>query len=123
MVTAYSEWYTEIVKFLTTQQLPNDWSKEERRKVRVNNRHFTVVGNRLFRLGTDGVLRRYVAAMELPAILEVWHDSAYSGDFSGQLTGQNILKSGFFWPTLFSDAHAHVKKCDACQRYARNDLR
>ena len=27
-----------------------------------------------------------------------------------------VLQSGFFWPTLFKDAHHHVLKCDQCQR-------
>ena len=59
---------------------------------------------------------------EVPAILEACHDSACGGHFSGRLTGQKILRAGYYWPTLFADATAHVKKCDACQRYARNDL-
>ena len=27
-----------------------------------------------------------------------------------------MLQSGFYWPTLFKDAHEHVQKCDSCQR-------
>ena len=123
VVTAYPEWYAGIVEFLTTQQSPDDWSKEERRKVRVNSRKLAVVGHRLFRRGADGVLRRCVAATEVPAILEACHDSACGGHFSEQLTGQKILRAGCYWPSLFWDAHEHVNKCHACQCYARNDLR
>jgi hypothetical protein len=115
-------WYNHISEFLATQQLPTDLSKEERRKVRVNSRHFALLGGRLYRRGIDGILRRCVDASEIPAILAACHDSACGGHFSGQLTGQKILRAGYYWPTLFRDAHAHVKKCDACQRYARNDL-
>lgn len=61
--------------------------------------------------------------VEVPTILVVCHDSTCGGYFSCQLTGKNILKACYFWPTLFKDAHDHVKKCDACQRYARNDFR
>ena len=60
---------------------------------------------------------------EVSDILTSCHDSACGGHFSGQLTGQKILRTRYFWPTLFKDSHAHVRKCDACQRYARNDLR
>ena len=60
---------------------------------------------------------------EVPDILTSCHDSACGGHFSGQLTGQKILRAGYFWPTMFKDSHAYVRKCDACQRYARNDLR
>jgi hypothetical protein len=123
VITAHPEWYAGIVEFLTTQQLPSEWSKEEKRKMRVNSKNFALVGHRLFRRGTDGVLRRCVAATEVPAILEACHDIACGGHFLEQFTGQKILRAGYFWPSLFRDAHAYVRKCDVCQRYARNDLR
>jgi hypothetical protein len=56
LVTTQPTWYSGIVEFLTTQQLPPDLTKEERRKIRVNSRHFMVLGNRLYRRGVDGVL-------------------------------------------------------------------
>ena len=43
--------------------------------------------------------------------------------FFGQLTGQKVLRAGYFWSIIFLDVQEYVKKCDACQRYARNDLR
>ena len=43
--------------------------------------------------------------------------------FFGQLTGQKVFRAGYFWPTIFLDVQEYVKKYDACQRYARNDLR
>ena len=81
------------------------------------------MGNRLFRRGADGILWRYISKTEVESILVACHDSACGDHFSGQLTGQKILRAGYFWPTLFQDAHEYVKNCDACQRYARNDLR
>jgi hypothetical protein len=56
LVTTQPTWYSGIVEFLITQQLPEDLTKEERRKIRVNSRHFTVLGNWLYRRGIDGVL-------------------------------------------------------------------
>ena len=123
VVTTYPEWYAKIVEFLTTQQLPDDWSKEERCKVRVNSQKFAVVGHPLFKRDADGVLCQCVAATEVPTILEACHDSACGSHFSGQLTSQKILSVGYYWLSLFRDGHGHVRKCDVCQRYARNDLR
>ncbi|XP_070040309.1 uncharacterized protein [Nicotiana tomentosiformis] len=34
----------------------------------------------------------------------------------GAMLGGIMEQSSFFWPTLFKDAHAFVKKCDQCQR-------
>ena len=64
-----------------------------------------------------------MSQVEVPDILEACHYSACDGHFSGQLTGQKILRAGYFWPILFKDSHDYVKKCDACQMYARNDFR
>ena len=110
------------MEFLTIQKLPEVWTKEKWRKVTDNNRHFAVVGHRLFRKEADGLLRRCMSKVEVPSILEACHDSACERHFSGQLTGQKILRTGYFWPTLFKDLHDYVKRCDACQRYAKNDL-
>jgi len=38
------------------------------------------------------------------------------GHFGAIKTVAKVLQSGFYWPTLFKDAYAHVKACDACQR-------
>ena len=91
--------------------------------VRVNGQHFLLMDNRLFRRGTDEILRRCVSKAEVQPILVACHDSACGGHFLGQLTRQKILRVGYFWPTLFQDAHEYVRKCDAYQRYTRNDLR
>ena len=93
-------------------------TKEARKKVRANSRHFAVVGHRLVKRGANELLSRCVSQAEVPSILVACHNSACEGHFSCQLTGQKILKTGYLWPTLFKNAHDHVRKCNA-----RNDLR
>jgi hypothetical protein len=115
-------WYEYIAQFLSTQQYPEGLDKNERRKIRVNNTHFALIAGKLYRRGVDGILRRCVLYEEVPDILEACHDSTCGIHFSGWLTGQKILQARYFWPTLFQDAENHTKACDACQRYARNDL-
>ena len=91
LVIARPLWYSEIVEFLTTQQLPPELPKEERRKIQVNSRQFVVLRNRLYRRGLDGVLRQCVLEGEIDVILSTCPDSACGGQFSSQLTGQKIL--------------------------------
>ncbi|KAE8694437.1 hypothetical protein F3Y22_tig00110783pilonHSYRG00231 [Hibiscus syriacus] len=38
------------------------------------------------------------------------------GHFGGSRTAAKVLQSGFYWPSLFKDAHAFYKACDRCQR-------
>ena len=49
-------------------------------------------------------------------ILRDCHSTAYGGHYGGEKTTARILQAGFFWPTLFKDAHQFVLKCDRCQR-------
>ena len=38
------------------------------------------------------------------------------GHFGGKRIAAKVLQSGFYWPTLFNDAHQFVSTCDKCQR-------
>lgn len=121
-ITVTPTWDTSIFEFLSTQKFPEHLDANGRRKVRVNSRHFAIIANRLYRRGIDGVLRRCVSEPETSKILVACHDGTCGGHFSGRLTAQKILRAGYFWPTMFRDAHRYAHRCDACQRYARNDL-
>ena len=118
VVTITPDWYAGIMKFLTTQQYSDNWIKEVRRKVRVNNRHFAVIGNRLLR-EADGILKRLLSEVKIPDILEGCHDSVWGGHFFGQLTGQKVFRAGYFWPTLFKNSYDYVRKCDVCEGMLR----
>jgi hypothetical protein len=34
-----------------------------------------------------------------------------------------ILRAGYYWPTLFRDAHAYARKCESCQVSTGNEKR
>ena len=44
------------------------------------------------------------------------HDGPTGGHFSRDTTAHKILRAGYYCPTLFKDAHAHVRKCNIYQR-------
>ena len=115
-------WYSYIAEFLSTQAFPATLDWNERCKIQVNSTNFAIITNKLYWRGIDGILRRCVDYTKVSNILEACHDSACGGYFSRRLTGQKILRAGYYWPTLFADVEAYAKKCDACQRYAWNDL-
>jgi hypothetical protein len=67
-----------------------------------------MIGHMLFKKEVDGLLRRCVSEVKIPSILAAYHDSACGGHFFDQLTGQKILRAGYFWPTLFKDIHDYI---------------
>ena len=109
-------WYSYITEFLSTQVFPTNLDRNKRCTIRVNST------NKLYQRGIDDILRRCVDYTKVPDILEACHNSACGGHFLGRLTGQKILRASYYWPTLFAYAEAYARKCDACQRYAQNDL-
>ena len=44
------------------------------------------------------------------------HSLECGGHFGGNRTVSKVLQSGFYWPSLFKDAHAFVSTYDKCQR-------
>ena len=62
------------------------------------------------------MLRRSVPKEEQHDILYHFHASSCGGHFGGNRTITKVLQCGFFWPTLFNDAHDFYKACDRCQR-------
>eukprot|EP00253_Pinus_taeda_P036090 PITA_36090 len=50
---------------------------------------------------------------------EELHDRPAGGHYAGDATAHKILHAGYYWPTLFKDAHNYVRKCQICQTTAR----
>nr|XP_033511112.1 uncharacterized protein LOC117275880 [Nicotiana tomentosiformis] len=62
------------------------------------------------------MIRRFIPEIEQSSVLQACHASPYGGHFGGVRTAAKVLESGFYWPTLFKDAHFWVKSYDECQR-------
>ncbi|GJX73813.1 reverse transcriptase domain-containing protein [Tanacetum coccineum] len=41
------------------------------------------------------------------------------GHYSANLTAKKVFDVGFFWPTIYRDAHTMIKSCDTCQRQGK----
>ena len=70
----------------------------------------------LYKHCSDGIYRRCVAETEIPDILFQCHGSDYAGHFATFKTVSKIFQAGFWWPTMFRDAHALIAQCNICQR-------
>ena len=62
------------------------------------------------------MLRRCSPEEEIYSILTHCHALACGENFGENRTATKALESGFYWPTLFKDAHHFVSTCDKCQR-------
>ena len=80
---------------------------------------YLLIDNVLFRRNSDGVLLRCLDKDETDVILKELHSGPAGGHFGGETTAHKILRVGYYWPTLFQDSYAFVRKCQECQLVAR----
>nr|GEX55842.1 reverse transcriptase domain-containing protein [Tanacetum cinerariifolium] len=69
------------------------------------------------------VIRRCVHEKKALDILEACHNGPKGGHHGANLTAKKVFDAGFFWPTIYKDAHEFVKTCDSCQRQGKMSQR
>ncbi|GKD22191.1 reverse transcriptase domain-containing protein [Tanacetum coccineum] len=67
----------------------------------------------------DQVIRRCVHGQESVDILTAYHNGPTGGHHGANYTAKKVFDSGFYWPTIYHDAHDMVKSCDSCQRQGK----
>ncbi|XP_049405163.1 uncharacterized protein LOC125868577 [Solanum stenotomum] len=65
---------------------------------------------RLIRECANHIIRRCVLEEEAVEILHACHASPVGGYHSGVRTSAKVLQSGYYWSSLYKDAHEFVKK-------------
>ena len=113
-----SSWYTNIQTYLETGSALDHLDPKNKRAVILKSAPYQLVNNVLFRKNADGVLLRCLEKEESDLVLTQLHDGPTGGHFSGNTIAHKILRAGYFWPTLFKDAHAFVRRCPDCQTAA-----
>ncbi|GJW87153.1 reverse transcriptase domain-containing protein [Tanacetum coccineum] len=68
-------------------------------------------------------LKQCVDGNEVMDILEACHHGPTGGHHGPNYTAKKVFNSGFFWPTIYRDAHDMVKHCDACQHQGKSHKR
>ena len=91
-----SPWYADIVNFLACGVMPLEFSYQQRKKLRIDNRFYIWDDLLLFKRGVDMIIKRCVPKSEQGRILYECHASPYGGHFVGDKTAHKILQSGFY---------------------------
>nr|GEX40105.1 reverse transcriptase domain-containing protein [Tanacetum cinerariifolium] len=62
------------------------------------------------------IIRQCVHGQEAIDILKACHEGPTGGHHGANLTAKKVFDAGFFWPTIYRDAHAMIKSCNMSQR-------
>ncbi|XP_057418803.1 uncharacterized protein LOC130713012 [Lotus japonicus] len=109
-------WYVHFANFRVAGLIPHDLTWQQKKKFLHDTKSYLWDDPFLFKICSDGVIRRCIPDVDFEKILWHCHGSSYGGHFSGERTAAKVLQSGFYWPTLHKDSRAFVESCDRCQR-------
>ena len=109
-------WFADYVNYLVAKVIPPEFNYQQKKRFFAHLKHYYWEEPILYRHCADQVIRRCVPEDEMHSILDHCHTLPCGGHFGGQITAAKVLQSGFYWPSLFKDAHRFVSTCDKCQR-------
>ncbi|KAL0408092.1 UNVERIFIED_CONTAM: Retrovirus-related Pol polyprotein from transposon opus [Sesamum radiatum] len=109
-------WFADFANFLAGKVIPPHLSYQQKKKFFSDIKYYLWDEPYLYKRCGDGMVRRCVPEEEMQSILGFCHDREVGGHHGGAKTAAKVLQCGFYWPSLFKDAHKYVSSCDQCQR-------
>ncbi|GJS33473.1 reverse transcriptase domain-containing protein [Tanacetum coccineum] len=112
-------WFADIANYHAGNFLIKGMSTQQKKKFFKDVKHYFWDDPYLFRICADQIIRRCVFGQEALEILKACHEGPTGGHHSANITARKVFDAGFFWPTIYQDAHLMIKSCDACQRQGK----
>ncbi|GJV78818.1 reverse transcriptase domain-containing protein [Tanacetum coccineum] len=116
-------WFADFANYHAGKFVIKGMTSQQKNKFFKDVKHYFWDDPFLFKNCADQVIRRCVHGKEALDILEACHNGPTGGHHGANLTAKKIFDSGFFWPTIYKDAHEFVKNCDSCQRQGKTSQR
>nr|GEU66843.1 reverse transcriptase domain-containing protein [Tanacetum cinerariifolium] len=116
-------WFSDIASFYARNFIKKGLTSQQKKKFFKDFKHYFWDDPYLFRICADQIILRCVHGQETIDILKACHEGPTGGHYSANLTIKKVFDAGFFWPTIYRDAHAMIKSCNTCQRQGKNSQR
>nr|GEV82879.1 reverse transcriptase domain-containing protein [Tanacetum cinerariifolium] len=112
-------WFVDIAIYHLGNFCVKWMSSQQKKKFFKDVKHYFWDEPYLFKICADQVIRRCVHDQEVIDILTAFHNGPTGGHHGANFTAKKVFDSGFYWPTIYRDAHNLVTRCDACQRQGK----
>ncbi|GJX83810.1 reverse transcriptase domain-containing protein [Tanacetum coccineum] len=109
-------WFADYANYHARNFIIKGMSTQQKRKFFKDVKHYFGDDPYLFCTCADQIIRRCVHGQEAFEILTACHEGPTGGHHSANLTARKVFDAGFFWSTIYRDAHTMIKSCDTCQR-------
>ncbi|GJS08027.1 reverse transcriptase domain-containing protein [Tanacetum coccineum] len=114
-----ASWFADFANYHAGNFVIKGMSSQQKRKFFKDVKHYFWDDPFLFKICADQVIRRCVSGQEAFDILKACHSGPTGGHYGANYTAKKIFDSGFYWPTIYKDAHDFVTRCDICQRQGK----
>nr|GEU88440.1 reverse transcriptase domain-containing protein [Tanacetum cinerariifolium] len=111
-----TSWFVDFANYHTGNFVVKGMSSQQKNKFFKDVKRYFWEDPFLFKVCADQIIWRCVYGQESVDILKACHNGPIGGHHGPNYTGKKVFDSGFYWPTIYRDAHDLVKSCDACQR-------
>ncbi|GJW49282.1 reverse transcriptase domain-containing protein, partial [Tanacetum coccineum] len=112
-------WFADFANYHAGNFIVKGMSSQQKNKFFKDVKHYFWDDPFLFKICADQMIRRCVHGKEALDILEACHNGPTGGHHGANLTAKKVFDAGFFWPSIYKDAHELVKNCDSCQRQGK----
>ncbi|GJQ90885.1 reverse transcriptase domain-containing protein [Tanacetum coccineum] len=112
-------WFADIVNYHARNFVVKGMPYQQKKKIFKDVKHYFWDDPYMFRICADQVIRRCVYGQEAVNILMACHNGPTGGHHGANYTAKKVFDSGFYWPTIYRDAHDMVKSCDSCQHQGK----
>eukprot|EP00253_Pinus_taeda_P002379 PITA_02379 len=111
------EWYKDIVYYLMNISCPNHLVAHKKRALRLKATKYCLMKDGLGWRNPEGIVLRCVDDVESKKLIYEFHSGFCGGHYAARTTAHKILRTGYYWPSIFSDVHRFVRNCQACQLF------
>ncbi|GKB26877.1 reverse transcriptase domain-containing protein [Tanacetum coccineum] len=109
-------WFADFANYLVSDIIPKGMTYQQKNKFFSDLKHYFWEEPYLFKVCSDGMIRRCVFGPETRTILDQCHHEPTSGHYGPNTTAKKVLDLGFYWATIIKEAHIQVRLCEACQK-------
>nr|GFA85156.1 reverse transcriptase domain-containing protein [Tanacetum cinerariifolium] len=107
--TSDTPWFANFANYHAGKFLVKGMSTQQKNKFFKDVKHYFWDDPFLFKVSADQVIRQCVHGKEALEILEACHNGPTGGHHGANLTAKKVFDAGFFWATIYKDAHELVK--------------
>ncbi|GJU49269.1 reverse transcriptase domain-containing protein [Tanacetum coccineum] len=105
-----TSWFADIANYHAGNFIVKGMSSQQKKKFFKDVKHYFWDDPYLFRICADQVIRRCVYGQEAVDILTACHNGPTGGHHGANYTAKKVFDSGFYWPTIYRDAHDLVTR-------------